>query len=329
MHIVTGWRRLVAAAAFGATWVVAPAALGHSEPSEARIARVQTVTDRWLQVYVDSPAMGREVQADVLLPADRTRPHPMVYLLEGGDNLRSGENDWTAQGGAVEFFADKDVTVVLPIGGAGSFYTDWHNDDPVHGRQKWETLLTRELPALLDSAFNGSGVDAIAGPSMGAHAALALAERSGPLYRAVAAFSGCYQTGDQLGQAATRFIVSSKRGDAEDMWGPSDDADWAAHDVVAHAAALRGKAVYLSAGSGLSGPHETLDTPNLPDVAINGGLLEAVTAQCTRTLQARLQEAGIAATYDYTPQGTHSWPYWVDQLGASWPTLWRALSPPR
>ncbi|MFI6996250.1 alpha/beta hydrolase [Nocardia sp. NPDC050175] len=326
---MTGWPRLLTAVMFGAAFVAASAGFGHSGPFEARIARVQAVTDRWLQVYVDSPAMGRELQVDVLLPADRTRPHPTVYLLEGGDNLRPGENDWTAQGGAVEFFADKDVTVVLPVGGAGSFYTDWHNDDPVHGRQKWETLLTRELPPLLDEAFGGNGANAIVGPSMGAHAALALAERSGPLYRAVGAFSGCYQTSDQLGQTATRYIVESKRGDAENMWGPPDDADWVAHDVVVHAPALRGKTVYLSAGSGLSGPHETLDTPNLPDVAINGGLLEAVTAQCTRTLQARLREAGIVATYDYTPQGTHSWPYWVDQLAASWPTVWGALAPPR
>jgi S-formylglutathione hydrolase FrmB len=324
---VTARIRLLVVAMFVAVTIGAP--LAHAAPRSAGIAWVEAVTDRWMRVFVDSPAMGREVQVDVLLPADRAAPHPMVYMLEGGDSMRPGENDWTAQGGAVGFFADKDVTVVLPVGGAGSFYTDWHNDDPVYGRQKWETLLTRELPPLLDREFNGNGANAIIGVSMGAQAALALTERSGQLFRAVAAFSSCYATSDPTGQTAARMIVRSKRGDAEDMWGPPDDPDWAAHDVAVHASGLRGKTVYLAAGSGLPGPHETLDTPNLPDVAINGGLLEAATAQCTRALQARLQEAGIAASYDYTPQGTHSWPYWVDQLALSWPTLWGAIAPPR
>ncbi|MFQ6394539.1 alpha/beta hydrolase [Nocardia sp. KC 131] len=324
---MTAWLRLLAAAVFIAGFVGAPGTLARAAPHTARIDRVQAVTDRWLQVYLDSPAMGREVQVDVLLPADRTVPHPMVYLLEGGDSIRPGENDWTARGEAVRFFADKDVTAVLPVGGAGSLYTDWRDDDPVHGRQKWETLLTRELPPLLDAEFSGNGANAIVGLSLGAQAALSLTERSGGLYRAVAAFSGCYETSTEPAQTAMRLIIRSKRGDAEDMWGPPDDPDWAAHDVVSHASELRGTTVYLSAGSGLPGPYENLETPDLPDVAVNGGVLEAVIAQCTRRLQDRLQQAGIAATYDYTPRGTHSWPYWVDQLAASWPTVRGALGP--
>jgi hypothetical protein len=107
-RIVTARIRLLVVAMFVAVTIGAP--LAHAAPRSAGIARVEAVTDRWMRVFVDSPAMGREVQVDMLLPADRAAPHPMVYLLEGGDSLRPGENDWTAQGGAVGFFADKDVT---------------------------------------------------------------------------------------------------------------------------------------------------------------------------------------------------------------------------
>ncbi|GAB2551877.1 alpha/beta hydrolase [Nocardia heshunensis] len=291
----------------------------------ARIDHIVAVTDRWLQVFVDSPAMAGTVQIDVLLPAHRTVRHPSVYLLEGIDSARPDQNDWTFQGGAVDFFADKDVTVVLPVGGAGSYYTDWQRVDPVRGQQRWETLLTRELPPLLDARFDGDGRHAIVGISMGAQAAMMLAERSGDLYSGVAALSGCYDTADAIGQAELRYIVSSDGSNPDDMWGSANDSDWAAHDVLAHADALRGKALYFYAASGLPGEHENAQTPDLPDVVIEGGAIEFGTRLCTGILRQRLDTLGIPATYDLTAAGTHSWPYWRDHLAAAWPVLAAAL----
>ncbi|MFI1917004.1 alpha/beta hydrolase [Nocardia sp. NPDC020380] len=302
--------------------VTAPRAAGEETAS---IDHVVAVTDRWLQVFVDSPAMGRIVQVDVLLPQQNRRARPTVYMLEGIDSARPDQNDWTAQGGAVDFFADKDVNVVLPVGGAGSYYTDWQRDDPVRGRQRWETLLTRELPPLLDARFRGDGRNAVVGVSMGAQAAVMLAERSGGLFRAVAALSGCYETSDAVGQAELRYIISTDGSDPDDMWGAIADPDWAAHDVPAHAAELAGKSLYFYAATGFPGIHENLGTPDLPDVIIEGGAIESGARLCTGVLQQRLQDLGIAATYDFAPAGTHSWPYWRDQLAAGWPVLADAL----
>ena len=62
---------------------------------------------------------------------------------------------WLRKGGAAEFFRDKNVNVVLPLAGPGSFYADWQRDDPKLGRYKWETFLTQELPPLIDEEFDG------------------------------------------------------------------------------------------------------------------------------------------------------------------------------
>ena len=140
--------------------------------SAATIARIEHVTGRWLQVFVDSPSMGRIIQVDLLLPANTAAPRPTVYLLQGGRGAYPDQNDWTRDGHAVEFFADKQVNVVLPVGATGSYYTDWQRDDPVLGRQKWETFLTKEVPPLFDAQFGGDGNNAVAGLSMGAQAAL-------------------------------------------------------------------------------------------------------------------------------------------------------------
>ncbi|KAA0017042.1 esterase family protein [Antrihabitans cavernicola] len=304
----------------------APAAASPTvDPIPARIDHISAVTPRWLQVFVDSPAMHRVVQIDLLLPKDTVAPRPTVYLLEGVDSLRPDQNDWTAQGGAVPFFDDKDVNVVLPVGGDGSYYTDWQSDDPVLGRQKWETMLTKEIPPLFDRTFGGSGTNAVIGLSMGGQSAVMLAERTGPLYRAVAAYSGCYRTSDPVGQAEMRFVVGTHGGTADNMWGRIDDPDWVAHDVATHAPALRGKLVYLSSGSGLPGPHENSATPDLANTVVSGGALEAAVNECTTEFADRLHRLHIAATVVHTATGTHSWPYWTDQLEASWPSLAAAL----
>ncbi|MFH5207580.1 alpha/beta hydrolase [Antrihabitans sp. NCIMB 15449] len=286
----------------------------------AAIDRVESITDRWVRVFVDSPAMGSVVEVQVLLPKDRSTPRPTVYLLDGRSADSSGSH-WTDRGGAVEFFADKDVNVVMTVGGTASYYTDWQRADPTLGTYRWETFLTKELPPLIDSAFDGNGRNAVAGISMGAQAAMMLAFRAPQVYSAVASYSGCYSTTDDLGQAQMRLVVASFRGDADNMFGPPTDPEWAAHDVIGNADALRGKAIYISAGSGLPGPFENLANPDALNSVLFGGPIEAITNQCTQQLAGRLAELGIPATVNHRPVGTHSWPYWTQELANSWPTL--------
>ncbi|WP_305092577.1 alpha/beta hydrolase family protein [Prescottella sp. R16] len=292
--------------------------------SGAHITRVEPITDRWVRVFVYSPAMQAEQQVQVLLPRDTTAPRPTLYLLDGS-SADPGTNNWTEEGGAVEFFEDKPVNVVLPTGGEASYYTDWERPDPKLGNYRWETFLTKELPPLIDARFDGTGVQSIAGLSMGAQSAMMLAMRANGFYRGVAAFSGCYQTVDDLGFTQMRATVSYRGGDITNMWGPRTDPQWAEHDVLIGAEKLRGTVLYVSTATGLPGPNETLDNPNLPLLLALGAPIEAVTDHCTHRLDDRLRSLGIPATFVYNPVGVHTWPYWREELPKSWPTLAASL----
>ncbi|MEC3920241.1 alpha/beta hydrolase [Nocardia sp. CDC160] len=295
-----------------------------AELAKPAITGIEPITDRWIRVFVASPAMRRVVQVQVLLPIDRSRSRPTLYMLDGR-GAPENESNWTSSGHAVEFFADKDINVVLTVGGPANLYTDWQNPDPVLGVNRWETFLTRELPPLIESRFNGDGHRAIEGVSMGAEAAMMLAVRNPRLYQAVAAHSGCYTVAPGPGQLQARSIVETYGGNPENMFGPLDDPDWLAHDVLAHADGLRGTAVYLSSGSGIPGEHDAPGQVELPDAITVGGPLEAGASVCTAALAARLARLQIPASVNIRPRGTHSWPYWADEMAQSWPLIDQAL----
>ncbi|MEV5647816.1 alpha/beta hydrolase family protein [Nocardia sp. NPDC052254] len=292
--------------------------------STPAIDHIDRVDDRRMRVFVHSPAMARTLPVDVLLPADRSHPRPTVYLLDGR-SADADYNNWIERGGAVQFFADKDVNVVLTLGGPAGYYTDWQHPDPVLGTNMWETFLTRELPPLIDATFDGNGRNALEGVSMGAEAAMMLTMRHPQLYRAVAAHSGCYAMGSDVGQAQARAVVRTYGGDPDNMFGKETDPDWLTHDVMMHADDLRGKTIFLSAGSGLPGPYDGPGNPESATAIGFGGPLEAGASACTMALADRLDRMRIPATVDLYPVGTHSWPYWKDQLPRAWPTLAGAL----
>ncbi|MCX5042143.1 esterase family protein [Aldersonia sp. NBC_00410] len=300
----------------------APEAAPEPAHGSARVTDVKQLGPQRTALFIDSPAMHRVVQVQILHPVN-DKPRPSLYLLDGVD-AGNDQNTWTERTDAAVFFADKNVNVVLPVGGAASYYTDWKWIDPVLGVNAWETFLTGELPSIVDARFDGTGANAVAGLSMGGHAALNLITRHPQLYRGVAAYSSCPDSTDANAQQSVRATVASRGGNATNMWGPDNDPDWAAHDPVTNADALRGKSVYLSVGNGLVGPGDLQSSTALVDSATGVGL-ELLTMNCTRQFQARLDSLRIPAQFVYRPVGTHSWPYWQEDLHNSWPTLAKAL----
>ncbi|WP_024796040.1 alpha/beta hydrolase [Tomitella biformata] len=283
--------------------------------SAAAVVENQQISEQVRKITIASPALGRDVTVDVLLPADNSVPRPVLYMLDGVD-APDDYSKWMING-APEFFADKNVNVVLVNGGEASMYTDWEQEDPELGWNQWETYLTQELPALIDAELGTSGVRGIAGNSMGAQAALMTVTRNPELYSAVAGFSGCYSASDPMGMLTTRSTVTARGGDPDNMWAPGGPA-WEQHDSVVNAEALRGKTIYLSVGNGAVGRHEP--NPTLSNV-VAGGVLEGGANYCTRSMDARLGELGIPAVIDYEPEGIHAWGYWTDQLPKMWPTI--------
>ncbi|WP_433192803.1 alpha/beta hydrolase [Nocardia sp. CA-107356] len=300
-------------------------------PDGSRIVDIRVIDDRHLVLTVFSAAMNRQLAVEVHRPADTSAPRPVLYLLSGG-NGGNGQASWDRQTGATDFLTTRNVNVVQPLGGAGSYYADWRAPDPRLGVVKWKTYLTEELPPLIDSALGTNGVNAIAGVSMSGTSVLQLPIAKPGLYRAVASYSGCAQIADSVGQSYVRLTVAYGGGDAANMYGPPDDPMWVANDPYANAAGLRGIDLYLSSGNGLPGPYDKVGDRHLVgggDALVNqilvGGVLEVAVDQCTRNMASRLAELAIPATVELRPYGTHSWGYWGDELAASWPVLAHGL----
>jgi S-formylglutathione hydrolase FrmB len=316
-----------AAATPATTSVVAGGAVAKDH---SRLIAIEPMGKRRIRLEVYSAAMDHVYPVDVQLPADNSRPRPTLYLLSGAGG---GVDDasWQAQSDVREFMADKNVNLVMPMGGRFSYYTDWNADDPMLGRNKWRTYLGEELPPIIDKTLGTNGVNAIAGISTSATSVLDLPIAEPGRYQAVAAYSGCVQTSDPLGSRFVRLAVAWGGGNAENMWGPAGSQEWQHNDPYLLAGKLRGLDIYMSSGSGLPGRYDVLDGPHaqpgpggLADQLLVGGAIEAATNFCTHNMKARLDSLGIPATYDFTA-GTHSWGYWQDEFKRSWPVLAHGL----
>ncbi|MCX5043478.1 esterase family protein [Aldersonia sp. NBC_00410] len=319
-------RAIALAVAVTGTIVVSPT-VAHAAPWSS-ITGVRHLGGQQYALSVYSAAMNHEIPLWVSRAADTSSAHPVLYLLNGVDGGADGAA-WTGRTDVANFFAGKNVDVVVPLTGRASFYTDWENDDPILGRNQWATFLTRELPPLLNAQFHTTGRTGVVGVSMSAGSALDLAIHAPGVFQAVGAFSGCTRTSDPAGQAYVYSQVATFGGNATNMWGLPGDPAWAEHDPTLHADRLRGTAVYLAAGTGQPGPYESLAAPDGAGAALNraviGGPMEAVVRQCTQVLVDSVRAAGVPATFALSPVGTHAWPYWQDDLHAAWPTLGAAI----
>lgn len=301
------------------------------ETGAAHLVSIDRPGQRQEEMTVYSAAMDRVITLQVITPADNSVPRPTLYLLNGAGGGEDAAT-WYRQTDIVQFFSDKNVNVVSPVGGKFSYYTDWLRDDPNLGRNKWQTFLTEELPPIVDVALHTSGVNGIAGVSMSATSALDLSIHAPDLYRAVASYSGCATTADETSRKFIQLVLDRGDADMSNMWGPPGDPEWARHDAVLNAEGLRGKALFVSSSSGLPGPLDTLDSPSiggrpmtLANQIVLGGIIEAATDSCTHQLATRLGELGIPAQVEFRPSGTHSWRYWQDDLHRSWPMLEAAM----
>ncbi|MBF6328700.1 alpha/beta hydrolase [Nocardia transvalensis] len=302
-----------------------------TSPDGSRITAVERMDDRNIRLQVYSASMDNTFPVEVQRPADTSRPAPTLYLLSGVDGGTNAAS-WQDQTDVRQFMSDKNINLVLPIGGKFSYYTDWKKDDPVLGRNKWKTYLTEELPPLIDAALGANGVNAIAGISTSGTSVLALPIAKPGLYKAAAAYSGCAQTSDRLGSSFIKALINGiGGGNVDNMWGPVGSPDWAANDPYMQAEKLRGVELYISSGNGLPGKYDVLNGPRAlpgPDGLANqlliGGAIEAATNYCTHNLQNRFASLGIPATFNFTA-GTHSWGYWQEELKRSWPVLARGM----
>ncbi|MFC9437994.1 alpha/beta hydrolase [Nocardia sp. NPDC057030] len=304
-----------------------PATTAAADP-DSRILDVRPLGGREMEVVVHSAAMNKPITLWMSHPGAGA---PALYLLNAVDGGEDG-GPWTRRTDVAEFFADKNVNVIVPMGGRASYYTDWLRDDPALGRNQWTTFLTKELPPLLAARFGMTGRNAVAGLSMSATSALNLAIGAPGLYQAVGAYSGCPRTSDPVAQALVASQLGVFGANPANMWGAPDNPAWAANDPMVQAERLRGLTLYVSSGTGAPGEHDNIadqgidgNPARLADRVLVGGAMETFVGGCTRPFVDRLRELGIPVTANLRPAGTHAWTYWQDDVHQSWPLFAAAI----
>lgn len=299
-------RTRLTAALMATAAVVGVAGVVSTAPAQARTATT----------YVYSAAMNKTIPVQVLRAANRSESAPTLYLLDG---LRAPDNDngWLINTDVVRYFSDKNVNVVIPFGGGGTFYQDWERRDPKLGVVKWDTFLTRELPGVLKSRFGSDGVrNAVAGLSMSGTSALILAAEHPRMFQGVASFSG-YPTSSEPGYAqGIGVAVSQMGGDATNMWGVWPGGQWLAKDPSLNVAKLRGKRVYVSSALGGSPINPVTDPVKFSQFVP----LETAAGVATQQYVAALRLNGVTAVSNISGEGTHWWDQWQDRLKQAWVT---------
>jgi diacylglycerol O-acyltransferase / trehalose O-mycolyltransferase len=280
------------------------------------------------QLDVPSPSMGRNIRVEF----QGGGPHA-VYLLDG---LRAQDdvNGWDINTAAFEWYYQSGLSIVMPVGGQSSFYSDWYQ--PAVGNNgtqtyKWETFLTQELPAWLaaNKGIDPSG-NAVVGLSMSGGAALTLAIWHPTQFIFAGSLSGFVNPSLGLWPTMIGVAMEDAGGyNSANMWGLSGDPAWRRNDPMVNIAALvaNGTAVWVYCGGGTPSDLDSDADANAGGL-FSAEFLENITLNTNKTFQQKyLAAGGRNAVFNFPPSGTHSWGYWGSQLQAMKPDLQRVLHP--
>ena len=274
-------------------------------------------------LQVPSAAMGRDIKIQFQSGGAGS---PAVYMLDG---LRAQDdyNGWDINTAAFEWYNGSGISMVMPVGGQSSFYSDWYK--PACGKAgcstyKWETFLTQELPAYLQAnkSVKPTGGAAV-GLSMAGSAAMTLAIYHPQQFIYAGSMSGFLN----LSEGWWPFLVNISMGDAggykaDDMWGSTGDPNnaWKRNDPFVNIGTLVANNTRLWVYCGDGNPSD-LGGDNVP-----AKFLEGLTIRTNRTFQQTyLAAGGTNGVFNVPNSGTHDWGYWGQQLQAMKPDLQRVL----
>jgi diacylglycerol O-acyltransferase / trehalose O-mycolyltransferase len=316
-----GWaRRLTIAALIVALLCEFLTVTGTLAPSRAFSRKGLPVED----FDVPSPSMGRNIRIEF----QGGGPHAL-YLLDG---LRAQDdfNGWDINTAAFEWFYKSGLSVVMPVGGQSSFYTDWYQPAAGSGgtvTYKWETFLTQELPGWLaaNRSIDPNG-GAVVGLSMSGGAALTLAIWHPAQFIFAGSLSGFLNPSQGLWPTMIGLAMKDAGGyNAVNMWGLASDPAWQRNDPTVNIGALvaNDTAIWVYCGSGRP---SDLDSDGNAGTMFSAEFLENITVSTNKDFQQKYAAAGgHNGVFNFPPNGTHSWGYWGSQLQAMKPDLQRVL----
>src|ERR1700712_2864494 len=269
-------------------------------------------------LMVPSPSMGRDIKIQFQSGGANS---PAVYLLDG---LRAQDdfNGWDINTSAFEWYLDSGLSIVMPVGGQSSFYSNWYQ--PACGKAgcltyNWETFLTSELPNYLaaNNSVKSTG-NAAVGLSMAGGAALVLSAHHPGQFSYAGSMSGFLNPSEGQWPGLINLSMGDAGGyKANDMWGPAEtDPAWQYNDPMVQLPTIiaNGTRIWVYCGNGT--PNE-LGGNNLP-----AKFLEGLTIRTNRTFQDNyIAAGGKNAVFNFPDTGTHDWGYWGAQLQAMKPDL--------
>jgi len=277
---------------------------------------------------VPSAGMGHDIRIQFQSGGANS---PAVYLLDG---LRAQDdfNGWDINTPAFEWYYGSGLSVIMPVGGQSSFYSDWYK--PACGKNgcqtyKWETFLTQELPTWLaaNRQVKPTGSAAV-GLSMAGSAALTLAIWHPEQFVYAASLSGFLN----LSEGWWPSLVNISMGDAggfkaNDMWGPTEDPNsaWKRNDPMVNIQRLidNNTRIWIYCGNGK--PSE-LSTGVSAGNLLNAKFLEGLTLRTNKTFKdTYLADGGTNGVFNFPADGVHDWPYWGQQLQQMKPDIQRVL----
>ena len=310
------WARRFAVATFAAALLPGLIGLAGGSATAGAFSRPGLPVE---YLMVPSPSMGRDIKVQ-FQPGG---PHA-VYMLDG---LRAREdyNGWDIETPAFEWYYESGLSVVMPVGGQSSFYTDWYqparNNGPTQ-TYKWETFLTSELPGWLAANRGVSSTgNAAVGLSMSGNSALILAAYHPDRFIYAGSLSGF----PNPSEGSWPMLIGLSMGDAggfktEDMWGPPSDPAWQRNDPMVQIPRLvaNNTRIWVYCGNGKPGE---LGGGGLPQE-----FLEGLTVRTNITFRDNyIAAGGTNGVFNFPPYGTHTWQYWGAQLLEMKPDIQRTL----
>ena len=310
------WARRFAVATFAAALLPGLIGLAGGSATAGAFSRPGLPVE---YLMVPSPSMGRDIKVQ-FQPGG---PHA-VYMLDG---LRAREdfNGWDIETPAFEWYYESGLSVVMPVGGQSSFYTDWYqparNNGPTQ-TYKWETFLTSELPGWLAANRDVSSTgNAAVGLSMSGNSALILAAYHPDRFIYAGSLSGF----PNPSEGSWPMLIGLSMGDAggfktEDMWGPPSNPAWQRNDPMVQIPRLvaNNTRIWVYCGNGKPGE---LGGGGLPQE-----FLEGLTVRTNITFRDNyIAAGGTNGVFNFPPYGTHTWQYWGAQLNEMKPDIQRTL----
>ena len=310
-----------------ATAVVAVAALVLAATITANPPSAHAFSPPGLPVeYLDVPSlsMGR----DIRIQFQYGGPHA-VYLLDG-QRAQDDFNGWDINTPAFQWYNNSGLSIIMPVGGQSSFYTDWYK--PAKGKDgvftyRWETFLTQEMPAWL-SANKGIATtgNAAVGLSMAGSSSLNLAIWHPDQIIYAAALSGALNPSEGWWPTLIGLAMGDAGGfSPDDMWGPSNDPAWTRNDPTVNIGKLvaLNTRIWIYAGNGVP---SDFDANSSAGNLAAAEFIEKFLARTSRTLQEKyIAAGGRNGVFNFPADGTHSWNYWGQQLQMMKPDLQRVL----